>query len=54
VVRRKRTPLVDNLGIFDETHPVFPPRETRDREWFADLQARIDQLKIDGEKNDEF
>jgi len=23
-------------------------------EWYADLQARIDQLKIDGEKNDDF
>ena len=46
--------LVDNLDIFDETHPVFPPRETRDREWYAELQARIDQLKIDGEKNDGF
>ena len=40
MVRRKRTPLVDNLGIFDETHPVFPPRETRDREWRGSISSR--------------
>ena len=37
--------IVDNLEIFHDTYDVFPPEELRDKEWHAELTARIDELR---------